>query len=262
MPHHRLLPLLIVGAACFPLAACGDDEPASTATDANVPAETTPAEAGGASASADTSATTATPPADDDTGAPDADAPADDAPSGADDAAPKRGDGSSSSSGSSASKSSPAGGSKQGSSKPSSGGGAKGKQPEAPQIPKVLEEYAKGGAPATADEAASVRKTMLEFQAALAAEDAGKACSYTLGLPAKSDPSKPSLSCESLIEGSRQAPPTDEDRAMINAAKITVNGDRASIEMGEAGMPMPFRHVDGRWRIDYGTLLGMGGATG
>lgn len=259
MLHHRLLPLLIVGAACLPLAACGsDDEPAASATQPGVPAETTPAAPG------DTAANEA--PADTAKGSSAEDSAADPNSSTTDGPAAdgaKAGDGASSAA--TKPKSDDAGSSAKSTSKSSSGSSdssSKAKKPAAPEVPKVLENYAKGGAPATADEAASVRKSMLEFQDALVAQDAGKACSYTLGLPAKADPSKPSPSCETLIEGSKMAPPTDQDRAMIQAAKITVNGDRASIEMGESGVPMPFRNVDGRWRIDYGTLLGLGGSAG
>ena len=248
MPHNRLLPLLIVGAACLPLAACGggDDEPAASATQPGVPAETTPAAPADTTAEAAPGETAATPaPAD----APDA--------KSAEPAAPKgKGDDASSSSARSKGEQSGASSSSTSSSKPSTGA-AKGKQSPAPDVPKVLKDYAKGGAPATEDQASAVRKTMLEFQDALVAQDAGKACSYTHGLPAKSDPSSPTPSCEALIEGSKMAPPTDKDREMINTAKIVVNGDRASIEMGGSGVPMPFRNVDGRWRIDYGTLLGI-----
>ncbi|MFA4927569.1 MAG: hypothetical protein WC558_03575 [Patulibacter sp.] len=257
MLHHRLLPLLIVGAACVPLAACGgDDEPNASATQPGVATGTTPA----APADGTTTPTTEAPSAGDDAKQDGStpDAPAADGTkadgAGADDSATKP---KSQKSDSGAKPSSKGSGSSD-----SSSGGSKAKKPAAPEVPKVLKDYAKGGAPATADEAESVRASMLGFQEALVAQDAGKACDYTLGLPAKSDPSKPAPSCETLIEGSKMAPPTDQDREMIQKAKIVVNGDRASIELGGSGVPMPFRNVDGRWRIDYGTLLGLGGSAG
>lgn len=265
MPHHRLLPLLIVGAACLPLAACGsDDEPAATEIPSNAPAQTTATAPGDTTADAPSADPTETPEADDDA---QAKAPTESG-AGAGESSPEDGaaaadpaDPNDAGKGSSSTKDSPS------SKKPSGSSGTsrrapKSKPAEEAKVPKVLDDYAKGGAPATADQAQAVRDTMLGFQDALVAQDAGKACSYTLGLPAKSDPSKPSPSCETLIEGSKMAPPTDQDKEMIRTAKITVNGDRASIEMGDSGMPMPFRNVDGRWRIDYGTLLGTGGSAG
>lgn len=261
MPFNRLTPLLIAGAACLPLAACGgDDEPAASATPPGVPTTTTAAP-GDLNADAAPAATTDAP-AKAGKKEPPAGAPAADDASAAG-GAPAKPAGSEERPGrpkDRASRSGSQSGTQESAKRSSQATEDKGRRSAAPKVPKALEDYAKGGAPATPDEAASVRKTMLEFQDALVAADARKACSYTLGLPATSDPSKPTPSCESLIEGSQMAPPTDDDREMIRAAKITVNGDRASIEIGGSGVPMPFRNVDGRWRIDYGTLLGLGDA--
>lgn len=268
MPHHRILPLLIVGAAaCLPLAACGSDDPETAATPSTLPTTTT-APAPDGSAPDRSASEQAAAPGNGDRGGDRAPAAGDEPAArsadgdaaatsqrersgrAADGARTTKGGGSSSRGSSSTSKR------KDGARSGSDG------TPPAPEVPRALEEYAAGGAPATPDQAAEVRASMLAFQEALAAQDAAKACSYTLGLPAKSDPSKPTPSCETLIQGSKMAPPTDQDREMIRSAKITIDGDRAAIEMGTAGLPMPFRKVDGRWRIDYGTLLGLDGAAG
>lgn len=259
MPRHHLLPLLVAGTICLPLAACGsDDEPTASATPQTAPAETAPAAPSDADANGTPADTTEQAPADADPNGSTSSTP----PDGASD--DKDATGATTTRGADSTpdtepKSTPKS-AKDPESPSGSASSSKDKQPAAPKVPKALEDYAKGGAPATADEAKSVRDTMLGFQEALTAQDADKACSYTLGLPAKADPSKPTPSCEALIEGSKASPPTDQDREMIRTAKITVSGDRASIELGGSGVPMPFRNVDGRWRIDYGTLLGTAGA--
>lgn len=257
MFHHRLIPLLIAGTACLPLAACGgDEEPTASATPTTAPAETpltAPSDAPGDSAPADTNAQ---PPA-----GSDPEGPTSSTSPGRGTESGEAGDAAATPDTGRASDTTPSTPSADGSDAPSeSAPKAKDKQPAAPKVPKALEDYAKGGAPATTDEAKAVRDTMTGFQDALVAQDAAKACSYTLGLPAKADPSKPAPSCEALVEGSKMAPPTDKDRETIRTAKITVNGDRASIELDGSGVPMPFRKVDGRWRIDYGTLLGTSGS--
>lgn len=120
----------------------------------------------------------------------------------------------------------------------------------------VLKDYAKGGKPASAEEAATIRSTMLAFGEAVGKRDVKQVCAMTTGLSEKPDPRAPGLSCESLVQNSGSTNgPSKKEKALIRKAKITVKGDRASIELA-AGVPLPFRKIDGRWRVDYGTLSG------
>ncbi|MBF6619526.1 MAG: hypothetical protein ITG02_04785 [Patulibacter sp.] len=179
MPSLRLYPLLVTGAACLALAACGDDDPAST--QAGVPAQTEAA-------------------------------PAETAPSQA--PATTAPDGSTS------------------------------EESDAP---------AAGGSGAS-DEATKVRQALITVQEAFAAKDGKKACAHMVGIPKKTDPKRPGLSCESLSQGPKSTL-SEENRKIAANAKVTIDGNKATAELGP-GVPLELRKVDGRWRVDYSNLTG------
>jgi hypothetical protein len=197
MPSLRLHPLLVAGVACVALAACGDDEPAST--QAGVPAQTTAAPP---TATAPQAPATTSP----------------DAPASAEAAAGDDDDGAKASSRDSAGRT--------------------------------------GGDSVSSGEADEVRRALITVQEAFAAKDGKKACAYMVGIPKKTDPKQPGLSCESLSQGPRTTL-SEENRRIAATAKVTIDGNKATAELGP-GVPMQLRKIDGRWRVDYSNITGGG----
>lgn len=224
MPPLRFHPLLVAGAACLALAACGsDDDPPQ----ANAPAQTAPTQ------TAPTQAPTTT--------APDADpnrstdpaetATGSDTPS---DAATPSTDGASDSSSNRSSR--PSGGKDAADSNDKRGGASD------------------GDAGSAATEAVKIRESLVALQEAFAVKDGAKACSYMIGVPQKSDPKNPGMSCESLSQGPKGTL-SEQNRTVAATAKVKINGDEATAELGP-GVPMKLRKIDGRWRVDYSQMLG------
>lgn len=202
MPSLRLHPLLLAGAACLTLAACGsDDDPPASQADA--PATT------------ESAAPTTTPSGNDgSTSAPAASTT--EAPSASDEDEPRASNG--------------------------KGSGAKtGRSSTPSNTPQ--------GSPASAAVTAAVRETLVSLQEAFAAKDGKKACSLMYGIPEKSDPKKPGLSCELLSRG-RPGQVSTVNRRLAATAKVTVDGNRAFAEL-RPGVPLRLRKVDGRWLADY-----------
>ncbi len=260
MPRLLPVPLLIAGLVCLPLAACGGDD---TSPQAAAPSQST----GTPPAATTAPDGTATTPSD----APDrqgdaaGDAPraaeGDDTGAATDAAPSNRKDGPDAGAGTRTGDE-PQSSSDDRPTKPSDrreSGPGDDATTNGAAMPQRLQDHAKGGAPASKDEADDIRAAINGFQEAIAEKDAAKACSHTTGMPMTSDAGKPTLSCEMLAQGG-SPPPTEENRRTVASAKITVKGDKASVELG-AGVPMPFRKVDGTWRIDYGTLLDADGGS-
>lgn len=244
MPSPRFHPLLVAGAACLALAACGSDEdppqanaPAAQNTSA-APTQTAPTQ----TAPAQTTAT--------DAAAPDSDRQStrDEAADDAQPTAPNsRADSKGNADGDSADTKPKA--------TPSDKAPKQGKQSQA----SPLEDYAAGGSPATDRETADVRATLLGFQEALGRRDPVAICVLTVGLPEKSGPTTP-MSCTSLTQGPGAQPPSDENRRMIASSAVTVSGNKATADLA-AGFKMPLRKIDGRWRIDYATINSLSGGS-
>jgi nicotinate-nucleotide--dimethylbenzimidazole phosphoribosyltransferase len=232
MPSFRLYPLLVAGVAGLTLAACGgDDDPPAQA---GVPAQTESAPA--QTAPAQTPTTTA----------PDAATP-DDATNGDSGATPPADAG---------------GDSPDTASRPENDGDA-GAQDSPPAEPADKSSGGKGsGSSSRSDsdsgsggsEQAKVRASLIALQEAFAAKNGKKACSYMIGVPQKTDPKQPGISCEALSQGPK-AELSEENRKAAAAAKVTINGNQATAELGP-GMPMTLRKVDGRWRVDYSQMGG------
>lgn len=237
MPSFRLYPLLVAGAAGLTLAACGgDDDPPAQAV---VPAQTESAPAQTAPAQTPTTAapdsTTPDPAADGDSGAAtDAPPPADPGGATPDPASP------------------PADGDPgaQDSDSRSTEAAGKGRGDKGPDSSSRSDSDGGSGG----SEQAKVRASLIALQEAFAAKNGKKACSYMIGVPEKTDPKNPGISCEALSQGPK-AELSEENRKAAAAAKVTVNGSRATAELGP-GMPMTLRKVDGRWRVDYSNMGG------
>lgn len=233
MPSPRFHPLLVAGAACLALAACGSDE---DPPQANAPAQTAPPTQTTPTQTTPKPTTTAT----DDAAAGDsrsgdrADVPDDSgAPS---DATTTPTDGTS---GSSTDRSSRPSG------KDSAGSG---------------EKRTDGDTASAATETVKIRESLVALQEAFAVKDGAKACSYMIGIPQKADPKNPGMSCESLSQGPKGTL-SEQNRTIAATAKVKVNGNEATAELGP-GMPLKLRKVDGRWRVDYSQITGASASQG
>lgn len=230
MPTLRLYTLLVAGAACLTLTACGgdDDSPpqavAPSQTEAATTAETAPAQ---------TPTTTAP-----------------DAPTGDKDSTGDAGDPSDTADSGAAS---PA---ETPTSPPAADGndGPSGNQPSRPSTSKGSgASSSKKGSSGSAAETAKIHAALVGLQEAFAARDGKKACSYLIGVPEKADPMRQGgMSCESLSQGARTTL-SEENRKIAATAKVTINGRDATAELGP-GVPLQLRKVDGRWRVDYTEL--------
>lgn len=207
MPTLRLHPLLIAGAACLTLAACGsDDDP--PASQAKAPATT---------GSERTATTTAPDSAPEPTEAPDTPG----STTATEPSSPRSSDGADS---------------------------TKAPRGNADETPSSTDDTS-----STATETVKIRESLVALQEAFAAKDGAKACSYMLGVPKKTDPKAPGMSCESLSEGPK-APLSEQNRTAAATAKVTVNGNDATAELGP-GVPFKLRKVNGRWRVDYSEMI-------
>lgn len=128
-----------------------------------------------------------------------------------------------------------------------------------PAPPSPLDDYVDGGAPATEQEAADIRRTLTGFQQAVGRQDVLTVCNLTVGLPVKSSRKSP-MSCESLTADGLAEPPNEENLRLIASSKVLVGNDRATAEL-VPGFKMPLRKVDDRWRIDYAAINGASGSS-
>lgn len=241
MPSLRLYPLLVAGAACLTLAACGGDDPPPQA---NAPAQT---EAAPAQTAPAPDATTT---------APDATTATDGAPAGGDGSADETNDsGAASADATSTTPQSPDGTSDSAKSTPSKPAADSSTSPS--KKDKSPSSGTSGGP--NSSEAAKVRDTLIDLQEAFAAKDGKKACSLMIGVPEKTDPKNPGLSCESLSQGPKADLP-EETRKFAANAKVTVNADEATAELAP-GVPFTLRKIDGRWRVDYSQMARPGGGS-
>lgn len=136
---------------------------------------------------------------------------------------------------------------------------AKGDSKTTPNPLSKLKEYTKGGQPASEADTAAVRKSMREFSDAVASRDAKAICSRTIGLEelmAKSG--QKGATCEKMFKnsGNTAAAPSKKDVQAIDTGKVTIKGDRASLEI-TGGTALPMRRVDGVWKVDYGAFASL-----
>ncbi len=260
MPSIRVHPLILAGAACLTLAACGSDDDPPAQADLPTTTEAAPAQTAPTATAPDAAADGADEAADaGGSGDSNADAPraaADAAAADGDTSGGATGEPGASAKGSSARPSEREGTSKdQGTGSPASPDGkAAGSAPSAGGGDP--DATAKDDAGASASETQKVRDALVALQEAFAAKDGAKACSYMIGIPEKSDPKSPGMSCESLSRGPKTTL-SAENRKIAATAKVTVSGSTATAELGP-GVPLSLRKIDGRWRVDYSQMVGGG----
>lgn len=118
-----------------------------------------------------------------------------------------------------------------------------------------LKELTKGGQPASEAETAAVRSAMRAFGEAIASRDAKEICRRTVGIDALlSQSGQKKATCESMFEASSNASsaPSKQELAGIASGKVTIKGDRATLNTPQG--PMPMRKVDDTWKVDYGAF--------
>lgn len=135
---------------------------------------------------------------------------------------------------------------------------------DAPNPLAKLKDYTKGGQPASESDTAAVRTAMREFGDAIASRNAKAICNRTIGLDelmAKSG--QKGTTCEKMFKnsGNTAAAPSKKDVQAISAGKVTIKGDRASLEIS-GGTSLPMRKVDGVWKVDYGAFASLAAGSG
>lgn len=143
---------------------------------------------------------------------------------------------------------------------------AKGDTKTTPNPLAKLKDYTKGGQPASEADTTAVRTAMREFSDAVASRNAKQICNRTIGLDElMAKAGQKGATCESMFKnsGNTAAAPSKKDMEAIAKGKVTIKGDRASLEISD-GTPLPMRRVDGVWKVDYAAFasLAAGGGSG